>query len=75
MDYRSLHLTNAFCGFVCAVEFWSFLENAACISNHPLFRWLKKYMGKKVKESCDIDPEDVDKASKGEEPSKDKDGL
>lgn len=75
INFIELHLTNAFCGFVCAVEFWSFLENAACISNHPLFRWLKKYMGKKVKETCDIDPEDIDKASKGKEPTEDKDNL
>lgn len=48
-----LNLANYFCGFVCAVEFWSFLEGAAIISNHPVFRWLRKYMGKKVNDVVD----------------------
>lgn len=68
--FVDLHLTNVFCGFVCGVEFWSILENSACISNHPVFRWLKKYMGKKVKEGIGIDPEDIDKAASGEDPKK-----
>lgn len=67
--FVDLHLTNVFCGFVCGVEFWSILENSACISNHPVFRWLKKYMGKKVKE-LGIDPEDLDKASSNKDPEK-----
>lgn len=67
--FVDLHLTNVFCGFVCGVEFWSILENSACISDHPVFRWLKKYMGKKVKE-IGIDPEDLDKASSNEDPEK-----
>ena len=35
-----------------------------------MFRWLKKYMGKKVKEGIGIDPEDIDKAASGEDPKK-----
>ena len=50
-------------------------QNSTAHTNHPVFRWLKKYMGKKVKESCDIDPEDIENASKGKEPTKDKDDL
>lgn len=67
--FVDLQLTNVFCGFVCGVEFWSILENSACISDHPVFRWLKKYMGKKVKE-IGIDPEDLDKASSSKDPEK-----
>lgn len=67
--FVDLQLTNVFCGFVCGVEFWSILENSACISDHPVFRWLKKYMGKKVKE-IGIDPEDLDKASSNKDPEK-----
>ena len=67
--FVDLQLTNVFCGFVCGVEFWSILENSACISDHPVFRWLKKYMGKKVKE-MGIDPEDLDKASSDKDPEK-----
>lgn len=50
LPFVDMNLPDLFCGFVCGVEFWSFLENAACISDHPLFRWLKRFMGKKVKE-------------------------
>lgn len=74
--FVDLQLTNVFCGFVCGVEFWSILENSACISDHPVFRWLKKYMGKKVKE-MGIDPEDLDKASSdkdSEKPDQPKEG-
>lgn len=60
VNFVDLHLTNIFCGFVCGVEFWSFLENAACISDHPVFRWLKKYMGRKVKETCDLDLDNLE---------------
>lgn len=69
ITFVDLQLTNVFCGFVCGVEFWSILENSACISDHPVFRWLKKYMGKKVKE-IGIDPEDLDKASSNKDPEK-----
>lgn len=44
LPFMHLHMANLFTGFVCGVEFWSYLENAADISNHPVFRWLKKYM-------------------------------
>ena len=43
-----LRLANFFTAFCCGVEFWSFLENAAEISEHPIFRWLKKFMKHKV---------------------------
>ena len=43
-----LRLANFFTAFCCGVEFWSFLENAAEISEHPIFRWLKKFMRHKV---------------------------
>lgn len=66
-SFKELYLANIFSGFVCGVEFWSILENAACISEHPIFRWLSKYMGKKVKD-VGIDPEDIEKASHREEP-------
>lgn len=45
-----LRFANYFTAFCCGVEFWSFLENAAVISNHPLFRWLRKFMKFKVEE-------------------------
>lgn len=48
---HDLHLANYFAGFCMGVEFWSVLENAACISDHQIFRYLKQFMGAKVKES------------------------
>ena len=43
-----LRFANFFTAFCCGVEFWSFLENAAVISEHPIFRWLRKFMKEKV---------------------------
>ena len=51
LDFLNLRLANLFTGFVCGVEFWSYLENAAEISNHPVFRWLKKIMKDKLDRS------------------------
>ena len=53
-----LNLANFFCAFIVAAEFWSFLENAAVISDHPIFRVLKKYMKEHVKKKTDIDIDD-----------------
>lgn len=50
-----LRFANWFTAFCCGVEFWSFLENAAVISDHPLFRWLRKFMKTKVEESTGVD--------------------
>ncbi len=50
LDVATLHLAKIFTGFVCGVEFWSYLENAAEISSSPIFskfkEILKKRMGK-----------------------------
>lgn len=48
LPFGTIHLAKYFTAFCCGVEFWSFLENAAVISNHPIFRMLKKYMKNKV---------------------------
>lgn len=49
-----LRLANYFTGFACGVEFWSFLENAAVISDHPLFRWLRRFMKLRVSETTGL---------------------
>ncbi len=46
--FVELHLAKIFTGFVCGVEFWSYLENAGDISGHPIFRALKNILKKKV---------------------------
>lgn len=51
-------LHRIFAGFACGVEFYSYIENAAKISNHPIFRWVRRHMIKKVKDAgIDIPPE------------------
>lgn len=52
LGFMHLNLANIFTGFVCGVELWSFLENAATISRAPLFewlgRWVKRHIGREV---------------------------
>lgn len=56
-----LRLANWFTAFVCGVEFWSFLENAAVISDHPIFRWLRRYMKDKVEDKIGMTLEEAQK--------------
>jgi len=56
-----LRFANWFTAFCCGVEFWSFLENAAVISDHPLFRWLRKFMRLKVEDQLGMTFEDAKK--------------
>ena len=50
----SLHLANFFAAFVTGAEFWSFCENAAVISDHPIFRILGKYMKEDIQRKTNI---------------------
>lgn len=52
-----LKFANYFTAFCCGVEFWSFLENAAVISEHPVFRWLRKFMKQKLEDEIGETPE------------------
>lgn len=56
-----LRFANYFTAFCCGVEFWSFLENAAVISDHPIFRWLRKFMKFKVEDQIGMTFEDAQK--------------
>lgn len=49
-----LKLANYFTAFCCGVEFWSFLENAAVICDHPIFRMLKKVMREKTEDAIGV---------------------
>lgn len=53
-----LRFANYFTAFCCGVEFWSFLENAAVISDHPVFRWLRKFMCVKLEDQLGTKFED-----------------
>jgi phage-related holin len=48
LTFADLHLAKIFTGFVCGVEFWSYLENAADISGHPIFTALRNLLKGKV---------------------------
>lgn len=48
LDFLQLHLAKLFAGFICGVEFWSFLENAAQLSESSLFLRLRHYFRRKV---------------------------
>lgn len=48
LTFVELHLAKIFTGFVCGVEFWSYLENAADISGHPVFTAVKNLLKKRV---------------------------
>lgn len=50
---QRLRLADIFASFCCGVEFWSFLENAAYISDHPIFLWLRKFMKHRVEKEID----------------------
>lgn len=56
-----LRFANYFTAFCCGVEFWSFLENAAVISDHPVFRWLRKYMRFKLEDQIGMSFEEAKK--------------
>jgi hypothetical protein len=47
-DFVSLNMTKIFAGFICSVELWSFLENAAQLSDAPLFEWMKKFLHRRI---------------------------
>lgn len=59
--FATLNLANLFTGFVCGVELWSYLENAAEISEHPLFRWLQQYMKRKIDNQLNDSTDDLRK--------------
>ena len=48
LEFMNLNMAKLFTGFVCGVELWSFLENAATISRAPLFEWLSRWVKRRV---------------------------
>lgn len=63
LGFVNLRLASLFTGFVCGVELWSYLENAAEMTSHQVFRWLQKFMKKKIDNAIDSDI-DFDKKEK-----------
>ncbi len=48
LEFMNLNIARLLAGFTCGVEFWSFLENAACLSDAPLFRYLRRYARRRI---------------------------
>ena len=47
-----LIVARLFTGFTCGVELWSFLENAAQLSDAPLFHWLRRYVRRRIRKEA-----------------------
>lgn len=41
-------VARIFTGFACGVELWSFLENAAQLSDAPIFKLLRRYVVRRI---------------------------
>lgn len=52
-DFLHLDAARLFAGFICGVELWSFLENAAQLSEAPLFRALRRYARRRMLDDND----------------------
>lgn len=52
LDFMHLNVARLFAGFTCGVELWSFLENAAQLSDAPLFRWLRRYVRRRIRKEA-----------------------
>ena len=52
LDFMQLNVARLFMGFTCGVELWSFLENAAQLSDAPLFHWLRRYVRRRIRKEA-----------------------
>lgn len=53
LDFVTLNIAKIFTGFTCAIEFWSFLENASELSEAPIFVWLKRYVRRRIRKEVE----------------------
>lgn len=53
LDFVGLRLAKLFTGFVCGVELWSYLENAAVISGHRAFRLFRKEITEHIRKKLE----------------------
>jgi phage-related holin len=56
-----LVLANVFAGFICGAELWSILTNFAILSNHPVFRLIKKWGKAEIENKIGVDISELDK--------------
>ena len=52
LDFMQLNVAKLLTGFTCGVELWSFLENAAQLSDAPLFRSLRRYVHRRIQKQA-----------------------
>ena len=48
LDFLQLNVARLFAGFTCGVELWSFLENAAQLSDAPFFLHMRRYVRRRI---------------------------
>lgn len=53
LDFMPLNLARIFAGFTCGIELWSFLENAAQLSDAPVFRWMRRYLRRRIRKEVE----------------------
>lgn len=58
-DFVDLKLPNMVAGFVCGTEFWSFLENAGDISEHLVFKAIRKITKRKINKVIDCEEGEI----------------
>ena len=58
-DFVDLKLPNMVAGFVCGTEFWSFLENAGDISEHLVFKAIRKITKRKINRVIDCEEGEI----------------
>lgn len=52
LGFMQLHAANLLAGFTCGVELWSFTENAAQLSDARLFRYLRRYVRRRIRKEA-----------------------
>lgn len=50
LDFAELRVARLLAGFTCGVEVWSFLENAAQLSDAPVFEWLRRFVHRRIEQ-------------------------
>jgi len=56
-----MFLSNIFAGFICTADLWSILTNCAILSNHPVFRLIKKWGKSEIENKTGLDISELDK--------------
>lgn len=56
LGFLDLNIARLFTGFTCGVELWSFLENASQFSDAPLFRFLRRYVHRRIQKELNHEP-------------------